>query len=262
MDINQTLKDCENSLRDFIAYTLEKEYGEGWINKVEVSPERIAKWEQRKLDDNERHHSTTTDEHLINYADLDDIKHILLVNWDGDFIDALGDYKLIETYLTILNRYRNPDIHRRPLLTFQKHLILGISGEIRNKISVFRSFKELDREGFPRIESIRDNLGNTWVVGKPSRVRTGMTVHVGDVIEFIVTATDPQDGDLMFSLNGKTWSPGNVLTQYIEPKHVTKKSTFSILIRSERKFHAFPMGYDDRIAFEYQVLPSSEIKNL
>ena len=129
MDINQTLKDCENSLRDFIAYTLEREYGEGWINKLEVSPERIAKWEQRKINDNERHHSTTTDEHLINYADLDDIKHILLVNWDGDFTDALGDYKLIETYLTILNRYRNPDIHRRPLLTFQKHLILGISGE-------------------------------------------------------------------------------------------------------------------------------------
>ena len=95
MDINQTLKDCENSLRDFIAYTLEKEYGEGWINKLEVSPDRIAEWEQRKLNDNERHHSTTSDEHLINYADLNDIKHIMLVNWEGDFVDAFGDYKLI-----------------------------------------------------------------------------------------------------------------------------------------------------------------------
>jgi len=257
MDINQTLKDCENSLRDFVALTLEKQYGENWINKLELSPERVAEWEKRKQEDNLRHHATTIDENLINYASLDDLKHVLLVSWEGDFIDAFGDYKLMETYINILNRYRNPDIHRRPLLTFQKHLILGITGEIRNKLSVFRSYKELDREGFPRIESVRDNLGNIWVPGKPSRIKTAMTIHVGDVLEFVVTAIDPQDGDLLYSLNGKSWSTGNVLTQFIEPRHISKNSTFSVLVRSERKFHAFPMGYDDRIAFEYQVLPTS-----
>lgn len=258
MDINQTLKDCENSLRDFIAYTLVKQHGDNWINKLEISPERIAEWKQRKEEDNLRHHATTIEEHLINYSTIDDLKHILLVNWEGDFIDAFGDYKLIETYLNILNRYRNPDIHRRPLLTFQKHLILGITGEIRNKISVFRSFKELDRVGFPRIESVRDNLGNIWVPGRPTRIKSAMNVHVGDVLEFVITAVDPQDGDLLYSLNGKTWTPGNVLTQFIEPRHISKKTAFSMIIRSERKFHAFPDGYDDRIAFEYQVFPASK----
>jgi len=258
MDINQTLKDCENSLRDFIARTLEKQYGDNWINKLELSPEKIEEWKQRKQDDNLRHHATTIEEHLINYASLDHLKHVLLTNWEGDFIDALGDYKLIETYINILNRYRNPDIHRRPLLTFQKHLILGITGEIRNKLSVFRSLKELNQEGFPRIESIRDNLGNIWVPGKPSRIKTSMTIHAGDVLEFVITAIDPQDGDLLYAMDNKLWGPGNVLTQFIEPRHITKKATFSIMIRSERKFHAFPMGYDDRIAFEYQVLPTPE----
>jgi hypothetical protein len=259
MDINQTLKDCENSLRDFIALTLEKKYGDQWINKIELNPERIDEWKQRKQEDNLRHNATTVEEHLINYATLDDLKHVLLVNWEGDFVDALGDYKVIETYINILNRYRNPDIHRRPLLTFQKHLILGIAGEIRNKISLFRSYQEFDRVGFPRIESVRDNLGNIWVPGKPSKTKSKMTIHVGDVLEFVVTAVDPQDEDLLYSLNGKSWSSGNVLTQFVEPRHVAKETVFSIMIRSERKFHAFPNGYDDRVAFAYQVLPTSEI---
>ena len=262
MDIQQTLKDCENSLRDFIALTLQKRHGDDWVNKTGISPERIEEWKKRKHLDNERHHATTTDEHLIGYADLEDLKQVLRVSWEGDFIDALGDFKLMETYLNILNRYRNPDKHRRPLLTFQKHLILGIAGEIRNKLSVFRSYRELNREGFPRIESVRDNLGNIWVPGKPVRVKTAMTIHVGDILEFVVSATDPQDGDLMYCINGRHWNPGNVLFQEIEPRHVGKKTTFSIMVRSERKFHAFPMGYDDRIAFEYQVLPKTEINNL
>lgn len=255
MEIQQTLKDCENALRDFMALTLERQHGEDWINFCQATPEQIKEWEKRKQEDNERHQATTSDEHLINYTDINDLKTILLANWEGEFMDTFGDYKLMETYLNILNRYRNPDIHRRPLLTFQKHLILGISGEIRNMIAVYRSYRELDREGFPRIESVRDNLGNIWTPGNPSHLKTGMTVHVGDMIEFVVTAIDPLEEDMMYSVQERGWSPGNVLTTVIEPKLVGKETAINIFIRSDRKFHAFPNGYDDRVAFDYQVLP-------
>ncbi len=255
MEIYQTLRDCENALRDFMALTLEKMHGDRWIDFCQASPEKIAVWEQLKLEDEERHQATTSDEHLINYVDIGDLKTILLANWDGEFTDTFGDYKLIESYLNIINRYRNPDIHRRPLLTFQKHLILGISGEIRNMIAVYRSYSELDREGFPRIESIRDNLGNIWVPGKPSHLKTGMTVHVGDMIEFVVTAIDPLEEDLMYSIKDKGWNIGNVLTTVIEPRQVGLNTAINIFIRSDRKFHAFPNGYDDRVVFNYQVLP-------
>lgn len=255
MEINQTLKDCENALRDFMALTLEKRHGEDWISYCETSPERIKEWEKLQQEDGERHQATTADEHLINYADISDLKAILLANWEGEFMDTFGDFKLMDTYLNILNRYRNPDIHRRPLLTFQKHLILGISGEIRNMISVYRSYTELDREGFPRIESVRDNLGNIWVPGTPSHVKTNMTVHVGDMIEFVVTAVDPLEEDIMYSVQEKGWNIGNVLTTVVEAKHVSKNTAFTLFIRSDRKFHAFPNGYDDRVAFDYQVLP-------
>ena len=255
MEIYQTLRDCENALRDFMAVTLEKQYGEEWINHCKISTENINEWGVLKQEDEERHHATTSDEHLINYSSLEDLKTILLANWEGEFTDTFGDYKLMEVYLNILSRYRNPDIHRRPLLTFQKHLILGISGEIRNMISVYRSLQELDREGFPRIESVRDNLGNIWVPGKPSHVKTGMTVHVGDMIEFVVSAIDPLEEDIMYAVENVGWNIGNVLTTVVEPRQVSKNTAINIFIRSERKFHAFPKGYDDRIAFDYQVLP-------
>jgi hypothetical protein len=255
MEIYQTLRDCENSLRDFMAVTLERQYGSDWINHCQVSPEVIKEWNQLKQEDDERHQATTSDEHLINYSSLENLKIILLSNWEGEFMDTFGDYKLMDVYLSILSRYRNPDIHRRPLLTFQKHLILGISGEIRNMISVYRSLMDLDREGFPRIESIRDNLGNIWVPGKPSHVKTGMTVHVGDMIEFVVSAVDPLEEDIMYSVEDVGWNIGNVLTTVVEARQVSKNTAFNIFIRSERKFHAFPKGYDDRIAFDYQVLP-------
>ena len=70
MDINQTLKDCENSLRDFIAYTLEKEYGEGWINKLKVSPERVAEWEQCGAPNCLQGSATVGLRELVTYADL------------------------------------------------------------------------------------------------------------------------------------------------------------------------------------------------
>jgi hypothetical protein len=98
-------------------------------------------------------------------------------------------------------------------------------------------------------------LGNIWTPGNPSHLKTGMTVHVGDMIEFVVTAIDPLEEDMMFSVQERGWSPGNVLTTVIEPKLVGKETAINIFIRSDRKFHAFPNGYDDRVAFDYQVLP-------
>jgi hypothetical protein len=47
-DVHQAFKEAENSLRDFIAYALEKRFGREWIERCGVSPQRIAKWEERK----------------------------------------------------------------------------------------------------------------------------------------------------------------------------------------------------------------------
>jgi hypothetical protein len=42
MDITQSLKNAENSLRDFIASVLSLSNGADWIDECGVSPERLA----------------------------------------------------------------------------------------------------------------------------------------------------------------------------------------------------------------------------
>ena len=43
MDVNQALRDAENSLRDFIASVLSQSLGPDWVEKCGVSPEMARK---------------------------------------------------------------------------------------------------------------------------------------------------------------------------------------------------------------------------
>ncbi|MCX5718513.1 MAG: Swt1 family HEPN domain-containing protein [Nitrospirae bacterium] len=136
MDVTQALRDTENALRDFIASALSKSLGDDWVEKCGVPPDRIQKWKDRKLVEESRQESGVVDERLIYYADFFDLKTILKKNWSGEFSEALGDWKTMEVWLNELEKLRDPDAHRRELLPHQKHLALGIAGEIRTRLPI------------------------------------------------------------------------------------------------------------------------------
>lgn len=258
MDITQYLKDTENSLRDFIAAVLEDKLGDNWVLNCGVSEGRLKNWTDRRTVEAKRQTSATVEERLIYYADFYDLTTILHKNWSGEFSQAFGDWKTMEVMLNILEKYRDPDAHRRELLPHQKHLIAGISGEIRNKIVRYRSKKETSDDYFPRIESVRDNLGNIWVPPNFQSVVTNHTLRVGDLLEFVVTATDPEGGELEYGLGFYNWQKSSILTLELEHKHISKELHINILIRSTRDYHAFDIGYDDGVIFTYAVLPKKD----
>ncbi len=183
-------------------------------------------------------------------------------NWQ-EFTEALGDWKTMEVWLKELERLRDPDAQRE-LLPHQKHLILGISGEIRNRIVRFRSTQDTEEAYFPRIESARDSLGNIWTPGSRAIVSTGMRLRPGDVIEFVVTASDPLDEPLKYELS---FGPLEVaalqdvgtFSLRIEQKHIGNNFYVYLRVISSREFHASP-GYDDSVTFLYQVLPGGRTK--
>jgi hypothetical protein len=89
----------------------------------------------------------------------------------------------MRVWLKELERYRDPDAHRRELLPHQKHLILGLSGEIRSRIVRFRSKQESADDVFPRFESVRDSLGSIWTPGGAMNLRmvnTGAILRPGE----------------------------------------------------------------------------------
>ncbi len=261
MDATQALKDTENSLRDFIAFILSGRFGSDWEQKCGVTEDRLNKWKERKESEKKRQESGARDERLIYYADFYDLKTILKKHWNL-FSSALGDVKTFEVWLSELEKLRDPDAHRRELLPHQKSLILGVSGEIRTKIARYRSSKESTDSYYPRIEFVADNLGNSWKLGRDRWVDTGMKLRPGDVLEYVVTASDPLEEPLQFQCtfeqgrygHSDKWTSENSFTFEVTEKYVGKLFFASISIRSSRNFHAH-RNYDDLVKFTYEVLP-------
>lgn len=256
-DITQALKDTENSLRDFIAVVLRGKLGESWLENCGVSSERLEKWKERKAEEEKRQESGVVEQRLIYYADFYDLRTILKKHWSGEFSDALGDWKTMEVWLGELEKLRDPDAHRRELLPHQKHLILGIAGEIRTRLIRYRSKKETSEDYYPRIESARDSLGNIKTYGDDSGPNTGMRLRVGDEIDFVITATDPLGEPLQYAIYKfiyTEWQDSNVISLKLTEQNVQKDFSVLIVIKSNRQFHAYS-EFDDSVHFKYEVLP-------
>ena len=259
--VTQKLKDTENALRYFIAFILDKQFGAEWPSKCGVSDDRLSKWKDLQEEERKRQVSGATDERLIYYADFYDLKTILKKHWQY-FSSALGDRKTTEVYLTELEKLRNSDAHRRELLQHQKDLILGISGDLRTKISRYLSKQENSDSYYPRIEFAADNLDNSWKLGENAWVKTGKKLRQGDLLEFVVAVFDPLGEKLEYQCTfgagypqySPRWSHENTFKYTVTENDVCKLFFAIISIRSKRKYHALG-DRDDNVRFTYEVMP-------
>jgi hypothetical protein len=255
MEESEALKEVENSLRDFISNFLEQNIGKDWFDSCGITPERIIKWKERKEIEEKTQKYSAIEKRLLYYSDFYDLINIIDKNWDKGFKDVFGDKTTMMVFLHLLEDFRNPEAHRREFLPHQKHLILGISGEIRNRIILYRSKKETGEDYFPRLESVKDNLGNSWVQGDMEWLTTKSTLRVGDTIQFLITATDPLGEDLEYSCLSKSkWQNSKTIEIQLTEKEIGKNSNFTIAIRSMRNYHARGI-YDDAAFFFYLILP-------
>jgi hypothetical protein len=259
VDLTQSLKDTENALRDFIGSVLEKANGPKWYESCGVSPEKLQKWNERRDVEVKRQPGGVVEPRLIYYADFYDLLTILEKKWDS-FSAAFGDLKTMRVYLEALTKLRDPDAHRRELLPHQKHLALGIGGEIRSRIIRFRSKLETKEDCFPRIESARDSLGNIYVAGSGMAwVQTNQVLRPDDGIDYVVTASDPFGDTLSYrsqinQLNTSEWQSENSLSVRVRTADIGQYFNVVLQIKSPRDYHA-SSSYDDRVEFVYTVLP-------
>lgn len=255
MDIRQILLDTEMILKDFISMVLADAWGKNWITESGLTEERLQELNETRLRNELEINPITTEWRLLNYCNFLDLSVIIETHWNNQFEVAFGDFDSLKAYFKTLHKFQNPDAFNRPLMSFEKHFILGVTGTIRNNISVFRSWKEIGKEGFPLIESVQDNFANLWTIGSPKKLKTQLSLAVGDLLEFIVIATDPQGGDLEYRHFPNKWHTSNIIQYEIKSSDIGKDIAFHIGIRSTRKHHAYPLGHDDRITFEYTILP-------
>jgi hypothetical protein len=144
-------------------------------------------------------------------------------------------------------------------LPHQKHRILGLSGEIRTRITKFRSIQETPEAYFPRIESVRDNLGNIWVYGtEVPAIITPTILRPGDIIDIVMTASDPLSEELDYGVaigrDDLIWHNTNTFSLTMKPNHIGRHVHLAFFIRSPRAYRAMEF-YDDLITFVYTILP-------
>lgn len=263
MDTFESLKDLENSLRDLIEFILREKFGNTWQDRLNVSPDRRKAWLEKKKAETSSLRGKTLDDRLLYFSDFYDLRTILKAHWQDGFHGVFPELKWITHFLEEVERLRNAQAHGRGLLQHQKHLIVGISGEIRTQIMLYRGKRQDMDSYFPIIEAVSDSIGTVKVDPRRCGWDAKHPVRVGDSVEVRVSSTDPMGEPLEYSI-GKIrspepqhWSPDSWAEIRFTEEDVGKSCDVLVRIRTKRKHHAY-QEFDDETTLIYHVLPQFE----
>lgn len=255
-DYTDDLAGVENTLRRLIEHVGRRAHGSSWLSEFGVGESRVAAWRRRQEREGSNRGAGLTEDRLIYFSDFADLEEIVIRNWD-EFEEALIDKARTEVYLRKLRELRNPDAHQRALTGTEKSLITGMAGELRTQATRFLSQRHTPDEYFPRLEALRDNLGNSF--GRPG---PWPVVRTGDVLEFYAEGWDPIGAELEYewttgpgnSPPRQEWSKDNRFTWRIQPDQVAHPAWLNCNMRGPRAPHA-EGDRDAGWSMAYTVLP-------
>ena len=128
-------KDCinhtEQQLRDLISTVLSRSYGPNWEYSSSVWNDEIrGQLEERRRADQGNRPYQVVSQRLLDYSDIVDLRSIIERHWNL-FSGVFQSKQRIMHRFDDLQTLRNPEMHGRPdILPYQKHLCLGVCGEI------------------------------------------------------------------------------------------------------------------------------------
>jgi hypothetical protein len=244
-------------LRDLVRLVL----GDAWTQSRRVD---LSALEAKRAEDKAKRRGTAVNEDLLAYTEFIQLQQIILDDWDK-FTPALGKQKYIAAYFDRLNAFRNPAMHSRPLREFERDLVNGIVGELRNLVVIYRTERGPDMEYYPKIEQVTDSFGNN-----PSRGSGDLEIRarlkVGDIVTFSCRAWDSQDRDITWQLaegignhNILAVAAGSEVTLEFKVTReiVQERMLARITITSDGQYHRY-LYWDDSCDFYYAVDPPLE----
>lgn len=215
---SEAINALEAALRGLIHDVL----GSNWQDKSGLDVEKL---EQRRTEEAARRKGSAIEQNLLAYTHIYEIRKIIEKNWE-QFKPALVERKRFDVYMDRVEDFRNAPMHSRELLPFEKDLLAGVAGEIRNLATLFRSQQAPDRQHYPVVESIVDSFGNEMSVSQMS-TSTGMRLKVGEKVQFACRAWDAQDRIIKWEITTRGRSAFNSVTSRAEGSSVTLNWTVS-----------------------------------
>lgn len=263
MNPYEAVRLVELDLRQLVRVVL----GSSWVEAArEYGAVDETRLEAKVADERGRRPATVVSTDLLDYTEFTQLQTLILDGrWDA-FAPALGKKKHIETYLSKIAGFRNPTMHARSLLPFEEHLVLGISGELRNRIAIYRNSQEESSMYYPVVDSITDNFGNTHDGVTDLITQTGVRLEVGETVTFNCRATDPEGRELHWRLNNNAAGHSEadeavgsevVLSYTFTRADVGERVPLLMTMRSSGEFHRQPgsRGTDATAMFHYAVNP-------
>jgi hypothetical protein len=258
VDPARAINSVEVVLRGLIMHVLEAEFGSEWIERC-ATAEKIQKWRDRQEEEAKKRDGTVVEERLIYFAEFTDLFPIIKKHWEL-FEPCLGDKKTFETYMGRLEDFRNAPMHSRALVDFEQKLIEGMTGEIRNKVTLFQTEANAADRHFPRLEFVRDSFGRAASDGET--LPPSITVHPSDEVTFECSGWDPEGRPLRWTLNvlgtlETTEQEGATcrFTWRVTEDHISEGTFVEVRLMSDRAWHRYPAGYDGGATLRYAVLP-------
>jgi hypothetical protein len=191
MEPYEAINSLEVALRGLIQDVLENQ----WIEKSGLE---ITTLEQRRTEEAARRKGAATENNLLTHAHIYELRKIIEKNWES-FKPALIEKKRFDIYMDRVEDFRNAPMHSRELLPFERDLLSGIVGEIRNLVTIYRSEQAPDRRYYPVVESIVDSFGNEAEIDRFATT-TNIRLRVGEGIEFACRGWDAQGRILSWRL--------------------------------------------------------------
>ena len=255
-----------------MTFVYKRRFGDGWLSVV-ASQKQSTDWSERCVAEAARvkRGVAAVPEVGLSYANFYDLLTIADKHWE-ELAPALDKKAITFRLLERFEQLRNSVAHGRPLLAFERDLLSGIAGQIRNQVTIFMSTQDDAGEYYPRIESITDSFGHR--IDSAGSVDhelagsqiTGKVLRPGDVVTYTAIGTDPQDRTLRWRLTSS--QTGRLLAQELSSKgtpvaltwvvddgDVTETAVVQIHMEADgARYHRF-VGFDHRAFFHYTVRP-------
>jgi hypothetical protein len=248
-----------NVVEDVLRQAVRLVLGDRWKEEVDVS-----KLQERRTEEAKSRNGAVVESDLLAYTHLYEIEKLVTKHWDS-FKPIFDDKKRFIVYMDRLKDFRNAPMHSRALLPFERDLLAGIAGELRNSLTLWRSAQAPDMTFYPTIETLTDSFGNDLASAVPNPTLTPNTrLEVGQEVEFRCVGRDPQDRELIWSLNhGAIHGPlldsatGSeaTLTWKVAKAHVGEPSIVVLSMRSDGEYHRLFQQTDAMHSIFYFVDP-------